>query len=261
MALITPFGGLGDSFTPPENETYLGVVMDNQDPLKLGRIKVYISMYEDVKADDLPWCYPLLHTFLGNSKESIMFSVPEEGSEVRVSFPTRDKYAPYYSGCELNSENKCTFFDDDYPDCYGFKDSVGNFVKVNKKTKTTTIQHSSTTNVEIVEDGTTTLTMPEGTVVQIDSIGNIVKDDVSSEGCNSNGFWAFKNPQGAFTIMGGSLSSTGEGPMECDHKVVKFMGSTTADSLSAKNGISGMFPLMDGRVLFFADGILVGVSD
>ena len=107
--LIKPYGPIIESGKPTEDESYVGIVADNEDPKKLGRCRVFCSLYEDIDLEALPWCFPTLETFLGNSPNSIAFSVPEIGSQVRVTFPTHDKYAPYYSGCELNERNKCTY--------------------------------------------------------------------------------------------------------------------------------------------------------
>lgn len=144
-----PFDKILGEFRRNVDVHYLGDVEDNNDPLKLGRLKVRISIFEDIDTEQLPWCFPLLPSFLGNSKNSIMFSVPEIGSQVRVSFPNRDIYTPFYSSADLTTGNKCTFFDEDYPDSYGFKDSKGNFVKINKKTNEITIQHSTSSNIVI----------------------------------------------------------------------------------------------------------------
>jgi len=116
---------------------------------------------------------------MGNSANAISFSVPILGSEVRVIFPTGEKHAPYYTGAEINSNNKCTFFDEDYPMCYGIKDEKGNFVKVNKTTGTTVLQHSSTTNIEIVESGAYTITDPSGSTFQCDGNGRYSMDGIS----------------------------------------------------------------------------------
>ena len=78
--LVKPFGNLLEAQRPTEDETFRGIVVDNLDPKKLGRIKVLISIYEDLDIDDIPWAFPELSTFLGNSQNSISFSVPEEGS-------------------------------------------------------------------------------------------------------------------------------------------------------------------------------------
>ena len=39
--------------------TYLGVVEDNQDPKKEGRVKVkVVDVFEDMKIEDIPWASP-----------------------------------------------------------------------------------------------------------------------------------------------------------------------------------------------------------
>jgi hypothetical protein len=91
--------------------------------------------------------------FLGLSRNSIMGAVPEIGSEVIVRFPTKDKYHPEYNMSYLTNTNKNNFLDEDYPNSYGFKDSIGNYFKVNKVKKQMRIQHSSGTNIDIIENG------------------------------------------------------------------------------------------------------------
>ena len=240
---IKPFGPILESPKPSLSDTYQGVIIDNNDPKKLGRVKILIPLFEDMDMDAYPWAYPLLGTFLGNSPNSVSFSVPEVGSQVRVCFPTKDIYAPYYSGCELNEENKCTFFDEDYPHCYGTKDSKGNFVKVNKKTETVTFQHSSTTNVEVTQDGTTTLTNPSGGSISFDSVGNLTV----SKG---------KEVQADFAdlVLSGSSATL-------DISNVTFTGDVKIDgSFSPVNGVSVVVPLPNGQILQFTNGILTAVK-
>ena len=136
----------------PEDTTFLGLVEDNNDPLKLGRLKVRIEPYSEMTTEQLPWACPVLGTH-GNSAEYGGLNVPELGSQVRLSFPSKDLNAPYYSGAELNKVNRTTFFDDDYPHTYGYKDSIGNFVKINKERGTAQFQHNSTTNLQVAPDG------------------------------------------------------------------------------------------------------------
>lgn len=240
--LIKPFANLGESPTPSEEDTYLGTVVDNNDPLKLGRLKILTDLYDDLDADSIPWASPLLDYFLGNSVNAISFSVPELGSQVRVSFPSKDKYAPFYSGCELNSENKCTFFDDDYPNCYGTKDSVGNFIKVNKATKYVTIQHSSTTNLQLAPDGTAMVTNPNGTTITFDSIGNLNIERAKSVSTICNDFSIYN---------GTSLFDT---------TTTTFTGSVQINGdFNPLAGISAVVPLPTGVILTFTNGILTSM--
>ena len=240
--LIRPYGNLGESSSPSEYNTYIGVVADNNDPLKLGRLKVDIEVYDNLTVNELPWAYPLLSTFLGNSPNSISFNVPEIGSQVRVSFPTKDIYAPYYSGCEMNEENKCTFFDEDYPNCYGHKDSKGNFMKINKRTGESTFQHSSTSNLQVIQDGTMAVTNPNGASIVFDIADNISLNDIRT-----------------FQVDADTVAIK-TGMMTVDSKTTTFTGDVVVDgSFRSSMGVSAILPTPDGRLFVFTKGILTAV--
>ena len=147
--LVKPFTPLLKEQANPTTMSYIGDVIDNKDPKKLGRLKVRISAYADLRDEALPWASPILGSH-GNSQDYGGLNVPEIGSQVRVTFPSKDFTAPYYSGAELNERTRTTFFDDDYPNTYGYKDSVGNFVRINKERGTAQVQHYSTTNLQEV---------------------------------------------------------------------------------------------------------------
>lgn len=242
MTLIKPFGKIVKEYSSPNtSDTYIGTVVDNADPKKLGRVRILISLYEDLEVDSYPWATPLLSTFLGNSANAVSFSVPEIGSQVRVTFPTKDVYAPYYSGCEMNEENKCTFFDEDYPNCYGSKDSVGNFIKINKAKETVHLQHSSSLNLQILKDGSFGVTNPRGTYLFVDQSGNISLADakIINTTCAQYDIKA-----GTSTMDVGSTVFNGE---------VKVNGAFTPIA-----GISAVIALPNGKTLTFTNGILTG---
>ena len=160
--LIKPINSLlKEGQVKPEDMSYLGCVEDNMDPKMLGRIKVRIEIFSNVPTEDLPWAYPLMGG-QGNSTATGGLNVPEIGSQVRISFPSRDLTAPYYSGAELNELNNTDFFSTDYPETYGFKDSVGNFIAINKAQKTAEFRHASGTAIQIAPDGSIKLSMNEG---------------------------------------------------------------------------------------------------
>lgn len=255
--LIKPYGPIIEKNKPSEDESYIGIVSDNNDPKKLGRVRVFCSLYEDIDLEALPWCFPTLETFLGNSPDSISFSVPEVGSQVRITFPTKDKYAPYYSGCEINERNKCTFFDDDYPNCYGFKDSVGNFVKINKRTGINTYQHKSTMNIEIMDDGTTTLTTPNGQYMMIDANGNVT-GEISTVSLIGQGHFSYTNGGTNFTMNGGAVEFISCGPFSVKAPTSTFDGDLlVSGNLGSSSAGSTIAFSITGDPLVFSNGILV----
>lgn len=86
------------------NKTYVGVVEDNQDPNKIGRIKVrVVNIFDDIPLEDIPWANPW-KDLNGNQ-----FNVPEIGKIVIVVFDNGNEdnpefiYADHYN---INLENK-----------------------------------------------------------------------------------------------------------------------------------------------------------
>ncbi len=84
--------------------TYIGVVEDNQDPKKEGRIKVrVVDVFEDMALEDIPWATPW-KDLSGNQ-----FSLPEKGKVVIVVFEQGDEYKPEFIFTDhynVNLENK-----------------------------------------------------------------------------------------------------------------------------------------------------------
>lgn len=75
----------------------LGIVKDNLDPDRLGRLKVVIPTYNDNTAlDDLQWFYPVFP--YGGYKDEGFFFLPAVGAEVVVVFPMGGE-TPLWIGC------------------------------------------------------------------------------------------------------------------------------------------------------------------
>lgn len=70
---------------------YLGVVVDNADPEKLGRVRLRVEGLIDRSA----WAFPLGHA-RGGSKRVGGFAVPPVGAEVAVFFAAGDTDHPYF---------------------------------------------------------------------------------------------------------------------------------------------------------------------
>jgi hypothetical protein len=85
-------------------KTYIGVVVDNIDPDKQGRLKIKVlDVYEDMKDEDLPWASPW-KDLSGNQ-----FNVPEKGKVLVVVFEQGDVNKPEFIFSEhynVNLENK-----------------------------------------------------------------------------------------------------------------------------------------------------------
>ena len=243
--LIKPLNAFLKESTDPATQSYLGMVEDNEDPEKLGRLRVRIGLFEDYATEELPWACPTLGTH-GNSSSAGGLNVPEKGSQVRIYFPSHDLTAPYYMGAELNNLNKTTFFDDDYPNTYGYKDSRGNFMKINKARDTVQFQHSSTSNLKIAPDGSMQVALSNGAYFTFDNRNN------------------FELYLGAVDIAGtaeGSLEVDADFQVEIktptmrvDSKTVEFTGDVKVGT-----GASGMFWTF-GNLVTVKDGIIVSID-
>ena len=74
-----------------ENKTYVGVVEDNNDPKKLGRVRVRVlDIFDDLKVEDIPWATPY-KDLNGNG-----FNIPDKGKVLLVVFDQGDKYKPEF---------------------------------------------------------------------------------------------------------------------------------------------------------------------
>ena len=79
---------------------YVGVVEDNIDPNRKGRIKIRVqTLYHNMPVSDIPYAYP----FAGLAGKE--FQVPAIGKLVNVLFLSDDLYSPYYIYSENYNEN------------------------------------------------------------------------------------------------------------------------------------------------------------
>jgi len=144
--------------TQPFATRWKGIVVDNADPRKLGRVKCQIPGLIVGTPEQLPWVFRRSKSFLGGDATSGEFSVPKLNSELIINFPFKDPYTSEYIGYWESIATHPTLFDENYPNTYGFLDEIGNFIKINKTTKEIKINHNSGTFILVKADGSLDLT-------------------------------------------------------------------------------------------------------
>ena len=131
----------------------VGIVKKNDDPKKLGRIKVVIQgLLEGLSVDSLPWIYPNSPSGQGGRVDLSEFQVPEVDTEVVVDFKG-SIYHGFYSGYFQSERTHQTLFDENYPDTYGKIDSTVSWWRVNKSEEYSEYYHVSGTTIRIDKDG------------------------------------------------------------------------------------------------------------
>lgn len=169
---------LSEPYRPLTNALHIGFVIENRDPDQLGGVKVKIPGLMDFDIpDELPWCYPIRSWFIGGSDISNNIFVPEINSQLVVFFPNEDDpYTLFYYGYISNIPNKNECMQGAYPHSYGFHDSTGFLVFINKLIEHFTLEHSSRLQITFDKDGNVTVDIPKNLKI---TIGGNVKINVA----------------------------------------------------------------------------------
>ena len=90
------------------HKTFLGEVMEVEDPLFKGRIKVKVfGKFDDIPVEDMPWSHPGMNSTGGSVTGGGFFSVPKVGSIVSIKFDQGNIYHPeYFCNQEISDEVK-----------------------------------------------------------------------------------------------------------------------------------------------------------
>ena len=139
-----------DSGAFPKSHEQMGRVVENADPLGLGRVRVQM-MWLEAGSEKTPWIR-LLQPHSGSGKG--FYFVPEIGEEVLVGFQGGNAEKPYVIGTQYNGKEKS-----------GYADKENNIKAVHTRSGTKIILNDSEGSI-LIED-------PSGNTYHMDGQGNI----------------------------------------------------------------------------------------
>lgn len=150
-----------------------GVVVDNNDPKKVGRVRCLVDGRLEVpkeRYDTLPWIMPDQMGMVGAGRpDSGNFAVPEIRSEVRVRFVEDDPYRGYYVGSwETTNHHTSELWNTNYPDVYGWVDRVIQWLRFDKKDRYVEYFRQATKDYfHIDKDGNWTINVPRNILIKV----------------------------------------------------------------------------------------------
>lgn len=121
-------------------DVYIGYVINNNDPIKKGRIKVrlYNLFSSKIPDEDIPWAIPNF-SYLGSKKGS--FIVPPINTLVKVYFDRRDIYCPIYEVKGFDQTDLPDGITTNYPDTMIlYSTDQGEYYSVNRVTRETKLK-------------------------------------------------------------------------------------------------------------------------
>lgn len=131
---------------------FIGKVVDNKDPKKLGRVKVFIEGLLEGDTKDLPWVMMENGTGFGGTGQDSAFIVPLVGASLNIHFPYDDIYFPVYRGFYQSSITHQSAFDDNYPHKFGFQAGEHKFV-IDREKSTVDVELGNGVKVSISTAG------------------------------------------------------------------------------------------------------------
>lgn len=193
-----------------DDSRWSGIVVNNEDPNKLGRCQIrVIGYYENIADSFLPWAVPDIG-YMGATKGGQI--IPEKNAMVRGYFEKGDVQRPVYDSLAFNAYNAESDFsnrDIDYPyKMVLMETDQGDFLTLNRK------------------DGTLLFTHRTGVMYQIDKDGNI---DVQT-GTQGGGNYTIKiNGKANVDVTGDvNLKSNGNVDVQCGPAGQITMGNNPA---------------------------------
>lgn len=185
----TPIEEIQKSFLNREvnedyNYIYVGEVVDINDPMKIGRVKVkVINLFDEIVTADIPWFLPC-QSFVDGA-----FSVPNVGDYVEAFFERGDIYCGKYFAKAVNKNQIPTQASTDYPNTIVlFETEKGSYCTLNKSTGEYKIVQKNT-QITIDADGKVEINSPDVTIKG----GQLKVDGTVTPAADSGGFNCLPN--------------------------------------------------------------------
>ena len=152
---------------PKHFNRWTGIVVNNDDPEKLGRLQIKIyGYYDDLDINNIPWAIPEYGSWV-NTKGSLI--IPELDTILRGYFEDGDDMKPIYDSLAFNSSygamsgnySEYQRRTEDYPNSVIlFESDYGDYLIMNKKTGEFTFTHH--TGAQTFIDGQGTINIQTG---------------------------------------------------------------------------------------------------
>lgn len=271
------------------NGFYRGVVEDNNDPLKMGRVRVRIfglhtenkikTETNGLKTNELPWAEPILGIVEGSISGYGLWSIPVQGSQVMLFFENGNYSQPRYFGTvpgivsSLPDTSK-GFNDPDgnYPDSTGtdypseatgsnypnvmvLKTHGGVIMEIDNVTKVVKITHPSGTIVELDNDGDKIETIAND---KYETVGNNKTQDIGGDKTETISGDKTETVSGDKTETVTKLTVTASGEVSITGSTITLIGNTTVQGTITGTGggggsLDGTFTITSGDII--AEGI------
>lgn len=152
---------------------YCGTVVDIEDPLNLGRVRVdVIGFFDGLEPELIPWATPGNGWSAGSASGSGSFSIPKLGSLVDVQFDNGNIYSPtYLSHQRISDELKEEVGED--RTAHSVIYDTDNAIKVYYTAGKGLMLDFAETIVNIKPDNTIIIQNPNGDKVELVNDGNI----------------------------------------------------------------------------------------
>lgn len=160
---------------------YRGLVMDNNDPLQYGRLKIKIyPMFRLLETQYLPWVKPAFPVFDGAGSGTGSFAVPKNGTYVFVMFEQGDIHQPvYFAESPTAQKGLPSSRTTNYPNKKVWRTSANVEVSIDDTAQEIKVTHPAGTSITIDSAGKVTVAASgdvavSGTNVQVDATANAV---------------------------------------------------------------------------------------